>query len=90
MEEPTAQICEEQLSESDSIKDLARKELYGTVFDVWVTSGRDLTYSNELWEYFCIVVSPMMMEHMPTQQEFFGILLMEQNRRRHLRGRNGS
>ena len=85
MNEPDIRICaEEDLSEADRIKELARKELYGTVFDVWMDSGRDLRYSNELWQYFCIVVSPVMMEHMPTQEEFYGILLMEQMRRSYL------
>ena len=60
--------------------------MYSTVFDVWVDSGRDLKYSPELWDYFCVVVSPVMMEHMPSEEEFIGILLTEQNRRRSPRG----
>lgn len=69
-------------SDSDRIKELACKELYGTVFDVWVNSGRALTYSRELSEYFRVVVSPLLMEHLPTEEEFVGILLMEQARRK--------
>jgi hypothetical protein len=68
-------------SDSGLIKEMARRELYATVFDVWVSSGRELKYSPQLWDYFCVVVAPLMMEHTPTEEEFFGILLMEQTKR---------
>ena len=86
MYQPPVRIYAENQSESDRIKKLAEKELYPTVFDVWVDSGRDLKYSRELWDYFCLVVSPVMMECMPDEEEFLGILLTEQNRRHRLRG----
>lgn len=79
------QICTDNQTESNRIKQLAEKELYRTVFDVWVDSGRDLKYSRELWDYFCVVVSPNMMAQMPDEEEFIGILPTEQNRRRRLR-----
>ncbi len=56
-------------SEAELIKELAQRDLYKTVFDVWVSSGRDLKYTQGLWEYFDVVVSPIMIEHTPSQEE---------------------
>ena len=75
MHQPPIQIRTANQAESNRIMQLAEKELYATVFDVWADSGRDLNYSRQLWDYFCVVVSPVMMAQMPDEKELIGILL---------------
>ena len=63
------------------MKLMAEQGYYRSIFDVWVSSGRELTYSKELSAYFSVVAAPVMKELLPDEEEFLEILRREQERR---------